>query len=282
MQHVTLQNGCLTVVISSLGAEIQSIRDAQGVERIWQGDPKFWTGRAPILFPVAGGLKDDAYLWQGKRYEMPKHGFVRKIEWQVEKAEAEQAVFLTTEKHAGFPFDYELRAIFTLKENQLDVAYAVTSRNEGPFCISVGAHEAFATPGGIEDYEIVYEEEETLAHSLLVGNLNTHETQLIAEHTRVLPLRYSYFAVDALVFRSLRSRGVTLRCKSNPRTIRVDFPDHPILMLWDKPGAEYICIEPWCNGPDFVDAPAQIDQKFGFMRIEKGETIVRHHVITVG
>ena len=281
MSLATLKSKDLTVEISSLGAEIQSIRDRDGAEYMWQGDPQYWASRAPILFPVAGGFRDDEYVWQGKTYPMAKHGIVRKVEWEMEKNEPQQAVFKISRKTEGFPFEYDLRAVFTLRDNRLQVDYAVTNRDAQPFCFSVGAHEAYLTPGGIEDYEIVFDQEEDLYHSILEGNLNSHDTQLIAAHTRVLPLKYEYFAVDALVFRSVKSKGVTLRGVKNGRKVRVDFPDHPILMFWDKPGAEYICIEPWCNGPDFVDAPAAIDQKPGFMRLEKGQTISKHHVITV-
>ncbi|MDY3816081.1 MAG: aldose 1-epimerase family protein, partial [Candidatus Limiplasma sp.] len=79
MSLITLRNEALTVTISSLGAEMQSIRDARGRERLWQGDPAVWKGRAPILFPIAGGLKDDGYFLNGKRYDMPKHGYVRQL-----------------------------------------------------------------------------------------------------------------------------------------------------------------------------------------------------------
>lgn len=282
MSLTTIASDRLTVVISTMGAEIQSIRDEKGTEYLWQGDPAFWANRAPILFPVAGGLRDDCYLWQGKKYPMNKHGIVRGVEWELEEAAKEKAVFRISRKTEGFPFEYDLRAIFTVRENSLQVEYAVTNRDQGPFCFGIGAHEAYLTPGGIEDYEIVFDEEEDLLHSPLDGNLNTHELQPIATHTRVLPLKYEYFKVDALVFRSVKSRGVTLRGKTNGRRLRVDFPEHPILMFWDKPGAEYICIEPWCNGPDFVDAPYEIDRKFGFLRIQPGETITRSHTITVG
>ncbi|MBQ9263526.1 MAG: aldose 1-epimerase family protein [Clostridia bacterium] len=282
MGLATLQSDQLTVVISTLGAEIQSIRDRQGNEYMWQGDPQFWGNRAPILFPVAGAFRDDCYVWQGKIYPMAKHGIVRNVEWTLETCQESKAVFAISRKTEGFPFDYVLRAIFTLTGNQLKVEYAVTNQDQGPFCFSLGAHEAYLTPGGIEDYEIVFDEEEDLAHSILEGSLNSHETQMIAPHTRVLPLKYEYFAVDALVFRSIKSKGVILQGVKNGRKVRVDFPEHPILMFWDKPGAEYICIEPWCNGPDFVDAPKEIDKKFGFLRIEPGQTVTRAHTITVG
>ena len=281
MKLVTIKSELLTVTVSSQGAEIQSIQDKNGVERMFNGDPAFWPNRAPILFPVAGGLRDDGYEWQGVWYPMPKHGFIRPLEWQVEDARENKVTFLLQTKDPGFPYEYDLRATYAVKGNQLDVEYAVTSRDERPFCFSIGSHEAYATPTGIEDYEIVFDEEETLAHSVLNGSLNTHETVIIKDHTKLLPLKYEYFAVDALVFRTLKSRGVTLRSNRHSRTIRVDYPDHPFLLLWTKPRAPYICIEPWCNGPDFEDAPLAIDKKPGFMRVEKGQTITRRHVITV-
>ena len=282
MPLITIKSDLITVTISSKGAEIQSILDRNGIERMFDGDPKFWTGRAPILFPVAGSFKDDGYEWHGKWYPMPKHGFISSLEWQVEDVKDSQVTFLLQEKHEGFPFEYDLRAIYALEGSRLDVTYAVTSRDERPFCFSIGSHEAYATPGGIQDYEIVFDEVETLRHSELIGSLNGHGTVTILENTRVLPLTYDYFQADALVFRTIKSRGVTLRTRKNNRTIRVDFPDCPFLLLWTRPNAPYICIEPWCNGPDFIDAPAAIDQKPGFTRVEKGQTVKKHHAITIG
>jgi len=280
MALVTIANEHLKVAVSSVGAEIQSIVDEKGRERMWQGDPAFWTGRAPILFPVAGGFRDDHYELDGIRYDMPKHGFVRRAEWQLEKETDTCAAFLMQEKHPGFPFDYDLRAIYTLEGKALQVSYQVCSRDERPFYFSVGCHEAYAVPEGIEAYEIVFDEEEQLASYILQGNCNLHDTLMIHEKTNVMPLKTEYFAVDALVFRNLKSKGVVLQGGSEGRKIRVDFPDHPVLMFWQKPGASYICIEAWCNGPDFIDAPADIAKKPGFMRLEKGHKITRTHTIT--
>ena len=281
MSLINLQNGILKVSISTLGAELQSIRDQNDVERMWQGDPAFWTGRAPILFPVAGGFRDDAYELHGKRYSMPKHGIVRKLEWTVESADASSATFLINRQTEGFPFAYELRAIFTLRQNTLEVSYRVTNRDQTAFWFSVGSHEAYATPEGIEAYEIVFDAEETLENYPLIGNLIARKPILIAEKTRSLPLNYQYFAVDALVFQAPKSHGVTLRSKTHAREIRVDFPGHDTLMLWTKPDAGYICIEPWCNAPDFVDADPRIDHKPGFIELIPGATETRAHVITI-
>jgi galactose mutarotase-like enzyme len=281
MSLFTIRNDMLTVVISAQGAELQSIRDRNGVERLWQGDPEFWSGRAPILFPVAGGFRGDAYEMDGKRYPMPKHGFVRKLEWRVESAEETALTLLTNETHEGFPFAYELRVRFVLEESSLLVTYETANLDSRAFYFSVGAHEAYATPEGIEAYSIVFDEAETLQNFVLEGNLIKRQPVVMAENTRELPLLYKYFTVDALVFRTLKSRGVTLRSRLHDRELRVDFPEHDTLMFWTKPNAGYICIEPWCNAPDFVDADCRIDHKPGFIRLMPGNTVARRHTITI-
>jgi len=240
-----------------------------------------WSGRAPILFPVAGGLRDDYYLWQGKKYEMPKHGFVRRREWQVESVTEDTAVFLMTDKHEGFPFDYALRAIFRAEGDTLQVTYRVSNLQKDPFCFSIGAHEAYLLPGGIEAYAVYFDEEERLDRYVIQGNGILKEPVCMAEKTKVLPLKYSDYTVDALVFKHLKSKGITIR-GGDGRSIRVEAPEHPVTMFWTKPNmnAPYLCIEPWCNAPDMVDAPHEIDQKFGFLRLEAGETVERIHFIS--
>lgn len=281
MSLLTIGSSRLTAVISSRGAELQSLRDGQGVERLWQGDPAYWAGRAPILFPVAGGLRNDGYTLNGERYEMPKHGFVRQREWALEQADAGSATFLMCEQHPGFPFAYELRARFATEENRLLVTYRVDNRDMRPFWFGLGAHEGYATPGGIEHYAVGFACPERLENYVLEGNLIGQTPQLLGENVRELPLKTSYFAVDAMVFPTLKSRSVTLSSSLHERRIRVDFPGHDVLMLWSKPGADYLCIEPWINAPDFTDSDMCIEHKPGCICLQPGGTAERTHVITV-
>lgn len=281
MSIITISNGKLTVQISTKGAELQSIKDAQGVERLWHGDPAVWSGRAPVLFPMAGGLREDTYYLDGEKYTMPKHGTVRKAEWELESQTDDEATFIITAKHEGFPFEYALRARYALKDNALQVEYIVDNKDTKEFCYGIGAHEAYATPEGIEAYEIAFDQPETLANYELVGNLIKTEPVIMAENAETLPLKYDYFAVDALVFRTLKSRGVTLQSKLHDRKLRVDFPECSVLMLWTKPGANYICIEPWVNAPDFVDADMNIRNKPGVITLGPGESKTTVHTITV-
>ena len=74
---VELRNEQLSVVVSEKGAERQSIKDANGKEYLWQGDPKFWPRRSPILFPIVCSVNDETYRVDGQEYHLPRHGFAR-------------------------------------------------------------------------------------------------------------------------------------------------------------------------------------------------------------
>ena len=278
MTLISIQNQYLHVEISTRGAELQSIRDSSGNERLWQGDPAFWTGRAPILFPICGGLREDTYYLDGQRYSMPKHGFAKISEWQTENISSDRAVFLLTEMHPGFPFRYELRAIYQLVENSLKVTYAIQNLDDRTFCGSVGSHEAWATPGGLESYSIEFEQPEQLANYSPIGNLLPRGPVILGENVCELPLKTEYFAIDALVFPHLKSRAVTLK-KQDKEELRVSYEGMDVLLLWTKPGANYICIEPWCSAPDYVDSDMQIRNKPGILTLAPGKETERTHLI---
>lgn len=281
MKNIILKNSMLTVEISPIGAELQSIKAADGVERLYQGDTPFWANRAPILFPVAGSFRDDRYQLDGKVYQMTKHGFLRGEVFEVEHTEETSATLLYRKKHPGFPFDYEFRARFTLVGNAIRVAYIVDSTGDDTFFFCTGGHEAYLIPGGVDNYEIVFDRDEPLNTALLHGSLLTHETAPVAAENGVMPLRTEYFSHDALIFPQLRSKSVVLRSRLHDRAIRVDFAGHGCILFWTKPGAPYLCIEPWTNAPDTVDADGLIEHKPGAIRLAPGERDIREHVITI-
>lgn len=281
MSLTCLHNEQLTVTIDSLGAQLISIKDAQGMERIWQRDPAFWAGSAPILFPVAGSLRENCYYLEGERYEMPKHGYVRLLPWTLENCIQTEAVFLMTEKHPGFPFDYELRAIYSLDGNALKINYRVTNTGDRIICYGLGAHESYATFDELETYTVEFDEVECLANYELEDGLIKKEPVVMAEATDKLPLKTEHFAKGALVFCSLKSRGVNLVSCRHKRRIRVEFPQHGVLIFWTKPGAAYICIEPWINAPDYVDSDMEIINKPGCICLLPGQTQEHWHKIII-
>ena len=280
---ITLKNEVLTVDISTKGAEIQKI-EKDGVNYLWSGDPAVWACKAPILYPICGGLRDDKFTYDGKEYTMPKHGFAKLSEFSVEASSDTGAVFKYegNETHdKNFPFCHEFRVKYFLEGKSLKVTYHVTNKDNKTMYFSVGAHEGYATRGGIEDYSIVFDKEETLDSYILDGNLLEHNTLRIMENSKVLPLKYDFFKVDAIVFKHINSRKVTLKHNNSDYALSVEFPGHDFFVLWTKPGAEYICIEPWCGVQDPVDSDYNIINKEGIVSLDAGKVFEATHIITV-
>lgn len=281
MRLYTIANNNLRVTVSDRGAEMQSIIDGSGRERLWQGDPAFWTGRAPILFPVCGALKDDKYTLEGNTYELQKHGFARDSDWTPEKICSDSAVFLLTRQTPGFPFRYELRASFTLDGPSIHISFETRNLGDRVFCYGIGSHEAYAAPNGLETCRLLFDESETFATDELLGNLLSGKASVLRENAHEFPLTWEYFRLrDSLIFRTLKSRGVTLIDDSTGLRASVSYPGMDVFLIWSKPGANYVCLEPWTNAPDLVNADSDITRKPGFIRLEPGKAETRTHTIT--
>ncbi len=277
-----LKNDILTVNISTKGAEMQSVKK-NGCEMLWQGDPDVWGKKAPVLFPICGGLKDDEFTFMGKSYTLLKHGFARDKEFILEKSDSESAVFLLTEDEESlsmFPFKFEFRIIYRLSGSRIDISYSVKNNTDVPMYFSVGSHEGYACPEGIEEYSIKFEKDEPLFANVLNGNILSYETYEVPQKDGILDLKYKYFDIDALVFTGLSSRSAELINRKTGNRIKVEFKDEDYLLLWTKPGAGYICIEPWCGVPDFEDSTKNIAEKKGILRADVGETVIKSHSIT--
>ncbi len=280
---ITLKNEFLTVDISTKGAEIQKI-EKNGVNYLWSGDPSVWACKAPILFPICGGLRYDKYTYGGKEYTLPKHGFAKLSEFEVAEESDMEAVFKISgnpDYDENYPFSYDFLVKYALTGNSLKVTYEVVNKDDKTMYFSVGAHEGYATKGGIEDYSIVFDKEETLDSYILDGNLLEHNTIRIMENSKVLPLKYDFFKVDAIVFKNINSRKVTLKHNLSDYALSVEFPGHDFFVLWTKPGAEYICIEPWCGVQDPVDSDLNIVRKEGIVSLDAGKNFEATHIITV-
>ena len=280
-KEVKIKNSSLAVTISSMGAEITSVKKG-GKELIWQANPSIWKGHAPLLFPICGGLKDDKFIYDGKEYIIAKHGFARNSEFEVETASKDNATFLlksNDETKKCYPFDFELRVIYSLKENELTVTYDIKNTTDGDMYFSIGSHEAYSCPNGISEWNVIFDKEEDLIATPVDGPLLTYDESILAKNTRILPLKDEYFEIDALVFQNLKSRKLTLKNDRTGDKIKIDFDGFPYLLIWTKPNAKYICLEPWCGIPDFLDSDFDITKKKGIMCLQKGEDTIRTHKI---
>ena len=280
---IKLQNEFITASINEAGAELKSLV-YNGTEYIWEGKPEVWGSSCPLLFPICGGLKEDKYLYEGKEYTLQKHGFVRSAPFEVERADDTFAIFCiksNTETKKQYPFDYELRVIYTLCEKTLKIEYEVCNKGEKTMYFSIGSHEGYYTPEGIEDYDVIFPEKETLNAKVIYGNLISHQDFPVLKDSNVLPLYEKHFIVDALVFTDIKSRSATLRNRKTGRTVHVEFPDMPYFLIWHKPNSPYICLEPWAGLGDRVGSDYELTHKEGINTLDAGKTYRNVHTITV-
>ncbi len=281
---IYLNNGILRAAISEEGAEIKSLQK-DGYEYIWSGDARVWGNTAPVLFPILCSLKDGRYTLHGKTYEMSKHGFLRGEMFTVESADETSVTMLYTQNERTrkmYPFDFSFRAVFTLKENALEVEYRVQNQNDTEMYFSVGAHEAYATPEGVEDYDIVFPESEDLETVLVDANgLLQNKTMTVGKGVTHLPIYDKYFLLDTLIFRNLKSKDLILRNRKTGREIHVAYPDCDYLAIWHKPSAGYLCIEPWSGLPDRADTDGDLTHKEGILTLAPRAAYRNVHRITV-
>lgn len=276
---VTLKNNVISVEINEKGAEIRKI-NVNGKERLWNGDPAFWSGTAPIMFPICGGLPDDIFTYDGKEYSLPKHGFARTMTFAVENQTDLSVTFLlksNEETLKMYPWSFEFRVTYSLLGGRIKIDYDIKNLSDTVMYASVGAHEAHSCPGGIEDYDVIFEKKETLNACSLAGNLISDELVPIIKETDTLPLYYRYFEIDALVFKDIKSRSATLRNRKTGESVLLSFEGFDYFLLWTKPKAGYICLEPWTGIPPMLGADNDITNKEGITAIESGNTLHRTH-----
>ena len=279
---VTISNENMKVVISKLGAEIRSVV-CKDTEYMWSRDPEFWAQSAPIMFPMCGGLKGGRYELDGNSYEMIKHGFAKVSTFDVEEISASKVTMIlrdNEETRKSYPFVFAFRVTFELIGTSLAVTYdAENCDNKTMYC-TFGSHEAYACPEGIENYEIVFPEKETLYAYGLNGDIVTDYTKLMVDNSNVLTLKDSDFCLDALVFKGLKSRSATLKHIGGGRSIKVDFEGFDYFVVWHKYTAPYLCVEPWCGLPDVAGSSYNFAEKVGMRSLAPKEHFTRTHTIT--
>jgi len=271
--EVCLQNQNIKVKINSFGAELTSLSKGKN-NYIWTIDEQFWNKTSPVLFPIVGSLKNDSYLLNQKKFSLPRHGFARNYEFNVIEKTETSATFSLSENEETlkvYPFHFELQIAYTLQENELIISYLVKNNSNEKMPFSIGAHPAFAIDSDITDYSLLFENDDILVtHELEKGQFSGKTRNLILEDKN-LPLSYSLFDKDALVFKKLNSASLTILKNKNPY-LKVNFESFPNLGIWTKPEAPFLCIEPWHGYSDNKDSNRNIFEKEGIQTLNKHET----------
>ncbi len=280
---ITLSNEKFTAKICSEGAQLLSFTDGK-TEYMWQADENVWGFTAPVLFPICGGLHNGGYSYMGKEYKIPMHGFARFKEFDVEKRDDTSACFLLKsdeETRVQYPFDFEFRVVFELKENILNITYSVRNISDGKIYFSFGGHEGYACPEGVEEYIVKFENDSVLTRLMLKNGFFDGTTEEIVLKNGAMDLKYSEFEKCTYVFRNIGSKSVVLDHKNGTRKLRLGFPGHETLAIWTLPVRNYVCIEPWCGISESESFDGDITQKDGIIELEESGTFERTHYVEI-
>ena len=289
----TLTNGKITAILRDFGAELISLKDEAGTEYLWQGDPVYWSGQAPVLFPIVGCLREGKAQAFGKPCSMKRHGIARKRTFRLVQQDDSSISFslrADEESLRDYPFDFELAVTYSIQGRSLTTCFEVKNHGEEPLPYVVGGHPAFncslAEGERFEDYYLEFSQNERAELPLITpenGLIDVNKRVLWMNEVNILPLQHSNFYSDALVFDSLRSRAVTLKNKYNAKGLRVDFPDFAYLGIWSAANdAPFVAIEPWTGISTCSDEGDVFEEKRGMRVLNAGEQGRNVFTVTLG
>jgi galactose mutarotase-like enzyme len=278
--------------IDTMGAQLISFKNASGTEYLWQGDPAYWSGQAPLLFPTVGALRNGKTMIDGREYEMKRHGFARKMEFSKLNSTTSSAAFslrASDETKNQFPFDFDLTVTYRFHSSALTTEFHVANSGEKPMPYALGGHPAFNCPLSkdehFEDWIIEFEQNETADCPQI--NLNTgmiffQKRVPILKNEKAISLQHSLFDQDALVFDSLKSKKVKLFSSKSGRGVEMDFAGFDYLGIWSAVNnAPFVALEPWTGCATAADEDDDFYHKRGMMLLQPGQSAKHEFTITL-
>ena len=291
-----IENEELTVKVSPLGAELQSIYDKRmEKEVLWQGDKKYWGRRAPVLFPNVGRHSGDFYLWKGKRFDTKQHGFARDMEFTCVLEKDDELVFSlkdTEKTREYFPFAFELKIGYTLSGRALQVKWEVKNQGQETMYFTIGGHPAFRVPvleNTVQtDYKLLFEVPDRLEYKLICPGEATADPS--SSYPLILKKYGEYYGCDieahmfdkdAQLFDEGQVQWAALGYPDGTPYVSLECRDFTNFGIWSVPGAPFVCLEPWMGRCDDHDFSGEISQKPGILKLGPSDTFRKSYKIRV-
>jgi galactose mutarotase-like enzyme len=274
---IPLRSADLSAEINPFGAQLSILRDRSGRDLLWNGDPAFWAGRAPILFPIVGAVAGGSYRVGSAAYRLPRHGFARVRPFELVTTTSAKCEFRLKADESTlqvYPFQFELDVSFALQGATLIVTSSVRNTGKEDMPASIGYHPGFRWPLPYGQPRASHFIEFATAEGPSIRRLNadgllTSERHPTPVADRRLTLDDALFRDDVVIFDELHSRSVTYGADKGPR-IRVTYPDATFLGVWTKPGADLVCIEPWQGIADEAGFSGEFTDKLGVFSVPPG------------
>lgn len=284
--NYTIRSDELTAVISGSGAELCSIKDNAGNEYIWTAED-VWKRHAPVLFPFVCNTVSKKYTVKGKEYALSNHGFARDSEF-TEAGTSENSVALTlssnAETKAVYPYDFTFTAEYSLNGSELEVRFTVKNTGNSEMFFFVGGHPGFLCPftadkdSVFEDYDVVYEKNETIVQSLVGGDVT------VLENGDTVPVTRELFRNDVFMRDKPASSHISLVNRKNGRYVRVKYDNSGCIAVWspydDRAG--FVCLEPWAAAPVYCCDTEELTEMPHAKRLAPGESFCFGFTIEIG
>lgn len=287
----TIRNSAMTVTIDEMGAQLQSITAADGTEYLWNGDPAYWTGRAPILFPYVGRLTNDRYTYGGREYEMTRHGFAKRTEFSVTAAGKDHVTLHIEDTEASrsiYPFAFRFDVSYVLEDNTLVIVYATENMDTKTMFFGLGGHPGFRVPleegKDFTDYRLTFAQPCQPNRVLLGDNymLSGQEAPYPLENGVDLPLRHELFDHDAIILKNF-ARSLTLSAGEGTRGLTLTCPKMRYMGVWHQPrtDAPYVCLEPWVSLPSREGVVEDLSQQFDLISLAPRQRYENRWTVTI-
>lgn len=285
-----LKNDRLSIAVSEMGAELQSIKDEQGREYLWDGDKDYWPRHSPILFPIVCGLWNSTYRLQGKSYHMERHGFARDHAFKLISKTQTRVTFGMHEDDGTlsiYPFPFNLGVSYRLDGNTIHVIWHVENTGKETLHFQIGGHPAFLVPGCSKGQELKGKLRfDNPRPERLYGNVGgciVDGRHPVETKDGIWAFTEDDFADDALIFDHSQLHQITLLDEQGDPLVTVN-TKAPALGIWSPAGkhAPFVCIEPWYGIHDKVGYEGDFTDRYLMNHLLPGSSFMSEYTIIIG
>lgn len=289
---ITLQNNGMTAHISLTGAELKSLRDSAGNEMLWPGDPNGWERSSPLLFPIVSNTRNKKLTIKGREYDMPNHGVVRNLPWEVEQPSAERAVFSVCENEetlSHYPYRFSLTAEYTLLPGGIRLELTVHNTNDEPMPYCIGTHPGLKVPfesskgSDFSDYSLLFDQPERQdcpLYNFKERQIDIDRRETFLSDPQTFRLDHNIFnRVDSVILDNLKSRKVILKDSKTGEAVEYRLQNFSDLCVWNMMNAKFLCVEAWQGLSVLNTEDNTLENKHNVVTLAPGES--KTHILEI-